>query len=386
MTTTSSFPLTALTSAGSPRHALFATGDQALLGRVAETWTTSTSSSTGWADAVVAGLAPGEYAFVALSFEGDGPALAHRLSDAQVLSTAEVDEALHGVAPWPSPERTHRVTESPSAEQYGERVAQLVAAIEAGAVDKAVLGRHLDIVSSPALSGPEIVQRMLRTRPGRYVFSAPVGTGASSALVLGASPELLVRRRGGVVDAMPLAGSVPRSADPREDEQRRASLAASAKDLREHAFVVTDLAERLRESCDDVRVAPTEVVGTDALWHLGTRVTATAEPGTGASAGSALRLAQLLHPTPAVGGTPRGSALAHIAALEEGPRGWLAGAVGWVDSHGDGEFALTLRSGVLEGENLRLFAGAGIVAGSEPASEIRETGAKLRTMTEVIGL
>ena len=106
----------------------------------------------------------------------------------------------------------------------------------------------------------------------------------------------------------------------------------------------------------------------------------------GAEGPSALRLAQLLHPTPAVGGVPTAAASEVIADLEGDLRDWFAGCVGWVDAEGNGEFAITIRAAVIDGPRLRLFAGAGIVAGSDPALEVRETGAKLATMARVTGL
>ncbi|WP_166389761.1 isochorismate synthase [Nocardioides ochotonae] len=371
-------------AASAPGSIVFSTSARTLLGRAGERWTTARSDSPAWADTVVGALAPGERAVGVIGFDPGSPGVMHRLLDAREIPTTPPRRT-----PGPAPERAQTLVEVPAPREYADQVRAALRAIADGAVDKVVLGRFLEVHSDPPLAVDEVVARLLRTRPGRYVFSVPVpapgAAGSRDATVLGASPELLVRREGTLVEAMPLAGSVPRSPDPAEDERRRAALASSAKDLHEHAFVVRDLVGRLASACDEVEhdVTP-QVVGTDSLWHLGTRVVARVRPG--ADGCSALHLAQLLHPTPAVGGSPRDPALSLIGRLETGERGYLAGAAGWVDGNGDGELALVLRSGLLDGPRLRLFAGAGIVAGSDPDAEVRETAAKLRTMLEAVGL
>ncbi|NHA00426.1 hypothetical protein G5V59_11040 [Nocardioides sp. W3-2-3] len=186
---------------------------------------------------------------------------------------------------------------------------------------------------------------------------------------------MLVRRDGLEISCTPLAGSVPRSTDPAEDARRAAALQQSGKDLAEHAFVVEAIVHALKEVCEEIEYPATpELLSTDTVWHLATPISARLADG--ADGPSALRLAQLLHPTPAVGGVPTAAANAVIADLEGDLRDWFAGCVGWVDASGDGEFAITIRAAVMDGPRLRLFAGAGIVAGSDPASEVRETGAK----------
>lgn len=356
----------------------FSTPTHTLVGRPTARWESSRSDDAAWADQVLTGLGERGLAVGAVSFAGDGPAVMHHL-EGGFLATCDLSVPAPATAP-----RHHRISEVPSADTYGRQVADLLAVIAEGRADKVVLGRFLDVRSEPALEAGDLLARLLATRPGQFVFSVPVPGPTHDVRVLGGSPELLVRRSGDRVEAFPLAGSVPRSADPAEDEQRRVSLSSSSKDLHEHRIVIDDLVQRLTATCDDVRAGAPEVIGTDALWHLGTRVTARIRSG--AARCSVLHLSQLLHPTPAVGGTPRAEATSLIREYEAADRGYLAGAVGWMDARGDGEFALTLRSGVLDGDHLRLFAGAGIVAGSDPAAEVRETGAKLRTMMSVVGL
>lgn len=352
---------------------LFA-GDAVVAGALVET---SFGHGPAWADRVVASLRPGERALVVLPFHPDAPGVAHRI--AAVAAPVAASEAT-GRRPH---DTSHRVSERPTREQYADRVRVALERIAAGDLDKVVLGRGLDVVSEPPLDAGAIVARLLAERPGRYVFRAPLTDDPQGPILIGASPELLVGRRGRVVTSLPLAGSAARSKDPREDADRVRVLLESGKDLAEHAFVVEAIVTALAGVCDDVVAddAPGPV-STDTLHHLGSRVTGTLASGAGASA---LHLAQLLQPTPAVGGVPTAAALDVIAELED-DRGPLTGAVGWVDADGDGEFAVAIRAGVLDGDHLRLYAGAGIVAGSDPEAEVRETGAKLATMMKAVGL
>lgn len=344
----------------------------------AELLATSTAEATdaAWADGIVAGLGSGERALVALPFTPGGAAVSHRVRPSCA--------APEGAVPGGRLDRfDHRWREVPSPETYAANVSAALERIGRDEVQKVVLGRCLDVVSSPALRAEDVVGRLLDARPGRYVFSLPYGRGEQAPTLLGASPELLVRRIGRDVWSTPLAGSIPRAADPDEDTERAEALQQSAKDLAEHAFVIEDIVRALSAVCSEVH-APSEpeLLATDTLWHLATPIRARLLP---AASLSALRLAQLLHPTPALGGVPTSAALSVIDELE-GERGPFGGAVGWVDADGDGEFAVTIRSGLLDGPRLRLFAGAGIVAGSVPASEVRETATKLSTMARAVGV
>lgn len=352
----------------------FAGENHVVADRVLDSWTAS--ATDGWADAVVASLGAGERAVGALAFAPGAPATMHRIATSARSLTHVVRGTTH----------RHAVTERPTAAEYARGVRHALDQIESGVLDKVVLGRCLDVVSEPPLSAEEVVARLMEARPGRYVFSVPLTHDLVSGPVLvGASPELLVRRRGTEVTSLPLAGSVPRSDDPDEDNRRAEALLASNKDLDEHAFVVDEIVAALRPVALELRADTTpRLLATDTLWHLASSVEARIEPKTGPSA---LHLARLLHPTPAVGGVPTREALAAIEEIEgPGLRGPLAGAVGWVDDAGDGEFAVAIRAGVLHGANLTLFAGAGIVAGSVPEAEVRETGAKLATMARAVGL
>ncbi|KRB76879.1 hypothetical protein ASE01_08900 [Nocardioides sp. Root190] len=368
------------------RPLLFASGQDAYVAsRIVRTLQTPDGADPAWAEDVIAALEPGERAMCALSFASGAPGIAHRVIGAErALLRPEQDLTI---------ERHYDVTAFPTATEYAAMVEVALAKIADGSLHKVVLGRCLDVVSTPALVPAEIIDRLLTTRPGRYVFSLPLvpgddanedGLPLDGAILVGASPELLVRRDGLEIACTPLAGSVPRSEDPAEDARRAAGLQNSAKDLAEHAFVVEAIVHALKDVCVEIEYPATpELMSTDTVWHLATPIHARLADV--ADGPSALRLAQILHPTPAVGGVPTAAANAVIADLEGDLRDWFAGCVGWVDANGDGEFAVTIRAAVLDGPKLRLFAGAGIVAGSDPASEVRETGAKLATMARVTG-
>ncbi len=276
------------------------------------------------------------------------------------------------------------VTPLPSRDDYLAAVRRVLSAIDAGLVSKTVLARRLDAVADGPVDVAALVRLLAAHVPTGHLFAVPLAGPAHEPprYLTGVSPELLVSRSGLQVTANPLAGSVARSADPTEDQRRRQALLASAKDLREHAYVRDAVREVLSGFCTDLSVSavPT-VVGTPTLWHLSSRFVGRLRDG---SVGS-LELALALHPTPAVCGVPRAAARRLIAENEAFDRGCYAGLVGWCDSAGDGEWAVTLRCAEVEGERLFLYAGAGIVGGSDPAGEFDETSAKLTTFLQAIG-
>ncbi|GAA0368264.1 isochorismate synthase DhbC [Streptomyces blastmyceticus] len=267
----------------------------------------------------------------------------------------------------------------PEPAAYGASVAEAVRRMKRGDFAKVVLARTLELSSDRELDLPALLQRLARRDPAGYTFAVPSGPGRT---LLGASPELLVSRRGTTLTANPLAGSTPRSADLAEDVRRAAALLQSEKDLHEHAVVVDAVREALTPYCRslDVPERPT-LVRTAAMWHLSTTIGGElAEPAV-----SALELASALHPTPAVCGTPTRTARDVIGELEPFDRGHFTGMVGWGDASGDGEWVVTIRCAEAEERTLRLYAGAGIVDRSSPEAETAETGAKFRTFLDAVG-
>jgi len=245
--------------------------------------------------------------------------------------------------------------------------------IARGTISKLVLARRIVVRSEAPFDRNTVLARLMASQPGCYAYAAPGFTGAS--------PELLVTRRGNEVTSRPMAGTAPRHLDRRDDDHAIDTLVASAKDAVEHRLVVDEVARILQSLCTDVHVSRRpDVVRLTDVAHLATTITAHA-PDHGPTA---LDLALALHPTPAVAGCPTDAALAAIAELEGFDRGRYAGPVGWVDADGDGEWAVALRGVELRGHHAVLCAGAGIVAGSDPATEWLETEAKLATVLNVL--
>jgi menaquinone-specific isochorismate synthase len=283
--------------------------------------------------------------------------------------------------PWPA---AHRLDGGPGAgpggsgldsgvEWWRGAVRAALAAIGSGRLDKVVLAREAVVEAERPFPRAEVLRR-LRRRPGGSTYLY-----ASGGFV-GASPELLVRRQGRVAVSRPMAGTVPQGASAAAEADGLARLTGSPKEAVEHRLVVDAVAEGLAKVADRVQVGRPEVVRLATVAHLATEITADL---TGPLP-SALELAGLLHPTPAVGGSPRDAALAAIATLEPFDRGCYAGPVGWVDRAGDGEWAVAIRCATLAGRRAHLIAGAGIVPGSDPDAEWAETEHKLRAVLEVL--
>ena len=256
-----------------------------------------------------------------------------------------------------------------SREQWRAMVQAALAAIDGGQLEKVVLAREVIVDADTPFDLRDIVRRLVSQQPGCFVY-------ASDGLV-GASPELLVRRMDDEVESLPVAGTAVADGD----EASLRALAASVKDHREHRFVVDAIVETLEECCDDLDAGSVpEVAVFGHVAHLATRVSGRLR----APAPSALDIARRLHPSPAVGGTPRQAAVEAIRALEGFDRGRYAGPIGWVDARGNGEWAIALRGAQLDGSRARLVAGAGIVTGSEPDAEWAETQAKLEPMLRAL--
>jgi isochorismate synthase len=249
--------------------------------------------------------------------------------------------------------------------------------IQAGMIEKVVLARNVELRADRPLDIPAAIERLRRDYPDTFIFAVARG----GRTFLGASPERLVSLRNGVVSASGLAGSAARGATPAEDDRLGAELLASAKDRAEHDFVVQMILEELTAICDDV-YASTEpsLMKMRNVQHLFTPIHGRIHNGR-----TIFDLVERLHPTPAVGGRPRDIALDWIRRHEHLDRGWYAGPVGWVDARGDGEFAVALRSALADHDSALLYAGCGIVAGSDPEREYNESRLKLRPMLSALG-
>lgn len=262
------------------------------------------------------------------------------------------------------------------ATKWQRAVADAVERIHRGEVDKVVLARDIVARSTQPLDIRHLLNRLSRRYGECWAF-------AVDGLV-GATPELLVRRRGDMVTSRVLAGTIRRGKDQSADEGLAHELLASDKDREEHEYAVTSVAEALAAHCTDLDV-PEEprLLRLANVQHLATDVN-----GRLADEVPVLSLAASLHPTAAVCGTPTQRAWNMIRALEGMDRGRYAGPVGWMDAHGDGELGIALRCGEIDSDDpyrIRLFAGCGLVAGSDPVAELAETNAKLEPMRYALG-
>ncbi|HEY8854977.1 MAG TPA: isochorismate synthase [Candidatus Dormibacteraeota bacterium] len=245
--------------------------------------------------------------------------------------------------------------------------------LRAGDAAKVVLAREVIARGDGVVSAGMVVRSLRAAYPSCFTYLV---TGADGTAFAGASPELLIRRSGGKAFSQPMAGSVARGASEADDDRLARQLVESAKDNAEHRIASEFVVEALRKFSRSVEARAPEVVRFTNIQHLATSITAELA----APAAEVLDLAAALHPTPAVGGWPRPAAEALIDELEGLERGWYAGAVGWTDGQGDGEFAVALRCGLLWEDGARLYAGVGVMPDSDPARELEETELKFKAL------
>ncbi|WP_404835135.1 isochorismate synthase MenF [Aeromonas media] len=287
------------------------------------------------------------------------------------------------IAPEEQTTETNSVIAVQSTPAAGEFKASVSAALDAfaqGKLAKVVLSRKLILTLHKPADPERVLARLMAQNPHAFHFSLPLGQGRR---LLGASPELLLRVSGGEVFTHPLAGSARRASEPVQDEAVARDLLASRKDQHEHKLVIDEIRRVLTPHCRVLAIpSHPSLMSTDTLWHLGTPIAGQLH----GSDASVLSLACQLHPTPALCGYPTDLARQFIREQEPFRRALFSGIVGWCDSQGNGEWAVVIRCGVLDGHQVELFAGAGIVAGSDPAMEWAETGTKLGTMLKALGL
>lgn len=258
-----------------------------------------------------------------------------------------------------------------------QAVAKAVEAIDAGDISKVVLARTLDVETDRALNPVEVLGHLWRSNPKAHVFLFEPDPGAC---FIGAAPETIATLTGGSFRATAVAGTVARGASDEEQKALAQRLLSSEKDTTEHAIAVNDMVARLeglglQVAADDVP----HVLTLAGIQHLESRLQAAVPSGL-----EVLRILKALHPTPAVCGLPRDAAFAYLHREEPFERGWYAGPVGWFDGWGDGVFVPALRSAVVRENRWRLFAGAGIVAGSDPEAEWEETRIKFQPVLQAL--
>jgi menaquinone-specific isochorismate synthase len=260
-----------------------------------------------------------------------------------------------------------------TAPDWERAVAAAVRRIRDGQLSKVVLARDLHATAARDFDVRIILRRLSERYPDCYTFAC--------GNLIGATPELLIRRQDDDVSSLVLGGTVPRGRDAAEDARLGAALLASAKEREEHEYAVVGVGSVLADRCDRLQVEPGPSLMRFAnVQHLATWITGRLAAGQAGGDHSVLALADALHYTPAVCGTPAEAAMDLIRDLEHMDRGRYAGPVGWVDARGNGEWGIALRCAEVDGRRARLFAGCGIVAGSDPAAELAETQAKFAVM------
>jgi menaquinone-specific isochorismate synthase len=287
-----------------------------------------------------------------------------RLADRQIA-------AMEVVSSRPAPSQLLDPGED-ARDLWGESVTALTTRIAAGSADKVVLARRIQIEAGEGFDASAVLQRLRE----RYAECTIFALRSGDACFLGATPEMLVSLQGRSVRADCLAGSARRGTTDDEDASIGAALLADDKERREHAFVARGLREALAPFCIEVKHPEEPGLRRYAnVQHLHTPIEAVAD-----GERHVLELVEALHPTPATSGLPRESALCLIREQELFARGWYAGPIGWIDSEGGGEFAVALRSALLRDDVASLYAGCGIVTGSEPEREWAESEIKLEAM------
>jgi menaquinone-specific isochorismate synthase len=336
---------------------------------------------------VLIGRRDGEAWLTTVTAADDGGPSAGQLAEQMIT------DALGGFTDNQPPPSEFTLTSVMDHAAWGALVSDAVARIGDGAFGKVVLSRQVAVRANRPFVTADVLHRLSAQYPTCMIFRIDD--------FLGASPELLIERRGSSVVSHPLAGTVGRSGDAACDEALVAGLLASPKQRREHAFVVEGLRRSLAPVCDWLEVPDKPMVlELRNVSHLATQLSgvllpaaglpddpgAGPPPDTGGSAHpgllvpTALDLVALVHPTPAVGGTPTDDAVAYIRQVEGYDRGHYAGPVGWVDARGDGSWAIGLRSADMSGDRAMLYVGVGVVAGSRPGSELKETQLKLEAL------
>ncbi|MBS7539015.1 isochorismate synthase [Ancylobacter lacus] len=325
----------------------------------------------------------------ALPYEATAPAhLYEPATLARPATPAATEAARHPPAPALG---ACRATPRPDVAGYRAAVAAALARMADEAHDpaglrKIVLARALWLETEHPIDAAALLDRLARD-PAVTAFRVPLpaaGADAAPRELVGATPELLLAKSGARVASHPLAGSARRRPDdPAADADAARALLASAKDRREHAAVAEAVLDELAPLCRTLGTPEgTTLFATASMWHLGTRIAGELkDPGL-----PSLVLAARLHPTPAVCGAPRAAAARAIAQLEPAPRGFYSGAVGWCDAAGDGRWWVAIRCAEIAGRTARLYAGAGIVPGSDPEAEAEETAAKFAALLDALGV
>ncbi len=273
-----------------------------------------------------------------------------------------------------------RIISSPNGNHYKQGVSNLLDMFASKELSKVVLSRAIEVATDTDIQQPALLRNLLSINAKGYTFAANIGTEHK---LMGASPELLVAKKGSHLISNPLAGSRPRSESDEHNHNSINSLLNTNKDLYEHGLVVEEVERVMSKYCHNLYTPMVpSVIETKTMLHLSTVLEGQVNDPTT----NVLKVAAELHPTPAVCGYPREKAYDAISKLELFDRGYFTGMVGWCDSRGNGEWVVTIRCAEVQKRQMKVFAGAGIVNESHPQSELDETGAKMNTILTAAGI
>ena len=296
-----------------------------------------------------------------------------RSGQAWLTTIGDPADSLRPARPLTPPTAVRWHDGSLPAPDWERAVATAVGRIRAGKLGKVVLARDLYATASEDIDVRVLLHRLADRYPDCYTFAC--------AGLVGATPELLIRRQDDDISSLVLAGTTARGRDAGEDRALGTMLLSSAKETEEHEYAVAGVRATLAPLCDELRVdGRPSLMRLANVQHLATAISGRLAPARQDTDHSVLALVAALHPTGAVCGTPTEVAMELIRELEGMDRGRYAGAVGWVDARGNGEWGIALRCAEVDGPRARLFAGGGIVSGSDPTAELAETQAKFRPM------
>ncbi|RZS35084.1 isochorismate synthase [Corticibacter populi] len=353
----------------------------------------STHALTGCCDTVLGALDPDWAAAPllvgAMPFDRDAPCW---LYQPQTMHTIDSLLAPKAAGCAPAGGDSAQVQAVPDRRSYQDMVRQATARLGNGtaeALRKVVLARSLEISRTTPFDLRRLLRHLMNDASiTTYCLPLPgPARHAAASHLVGATPELLITRRGKNIKSLPLAGSLPKQANPMLDQAATRRLLQSAKDLQEHRVVVEFIADLLNPLCANLAVpAHPSLCSTASMWHLGTHINGTLKHPDDLATSSSLALAARLQPTPALCGAPRDAALTLIRQLEPFERGFYGGTAGWSDNTGDGSWYVAIRCAEIQGPRARLFAGAGIMHDSSPAAEADETAAKFSAMLRALEL
>ncbi|MRS15446.1 isochorismate synthase EntC [Enterobacteriaceae bacterium RIT691] len=330
-----------------------------------------------FADAKAAGIAK-PLLVGAIPFDTTQPSALFIPEHSEPFSRTAKQHSAPFAAELPSMRVTSR-QEIPPQDLFMAMVQQAAELTATPKVDKVVLSRLIELTTDIRVDTGTLLERLIAQNPASFNFHVPLPEGG---VLLGASPELLLRKDGTHYSSLPLAGSARRQPDSVLDREAGNRLLASEKDRHEHDLVTQAMKKVLAPRSEKLSLPSSpQLITTPTLWHLATPIEGEAKANE-----NALSLACLLHPTPALSGFPHEVAKTLIAELEPFDRELFGGIVGWCDAEGNGEWVVTIRCARVRENHIRLFAGAGIVPASSPLGEWRETGVKLTTMLNVFGL